>query len=178
MLNNGRFVGHVYRGHDPRWAFLPDSGDGAKAFGGRFNPKGMPALYTSLTFQGAWNEAQQGLALKSQPLTLCVYDVDCDNILDLSEPNQVTAQGITPDEFKGAWKCFSPTGSLVDSPTQRLSRKLCESGINGIIVPSFANGCTPGSKNLVFFNWSKTSPNQVIVIDDHQRLPGNQNSWR
>ncbi len=178
MLNNGRFTGHVYRGHDPRWAFLPDSGDGAKAFGGRFNPKGMPALYTSLSFQGAWNEAQQGLPLKSQPLTLCVYDVDCDNVLDLSEPDKVIAQGLALDEFKGAWKRFSPTGLLIESPTQKMARKLYNSGVNGIVVPSFANGSAPGSQNLVFFNWSRVRPNKVIAIDNHQRLPKNQNSWR
>ena len=41
-----KLTGFVYRAHNPRWAFAPDSGQGAASAGGRFNPVGMPALYT------------------------------------------------------------------------------------------------------------------------------------
>lgn len=72
-----RLTGLVYRAHNPRWAFGPDSGQGAAQTGGRFNRPGTPTLYTSLRFETAWLEAQQAFPFKAQPMTLCAYDVDC-----------------------------------------------------------------------------------------------------
>ncbi|KJG37767.1 hypothetical protein UA32_12500 [Photobacterium angustum] len=34
-----RLEGVVFRGHDPRWSFSSESGEGARRNGGRFNPK-------------------------------------------------------------------------------------------------------------------------------------------
>ncbi|MGB0496480.1 MAG: RES family NAD+ phosphorylase, partial [Kangiellaceae bacterium] len=47
------FNGIVFRAHNPKWAYQPDSGEGAARLGGRFNPKGTPAFYTSLSQIGA-----------------------------------------------------------------------------------------------------------------------------
>ena len=58
-----RLTGFIYRAHNPRWAFAPDSGQGAAFAGGRFNSVGMPALYTSLRFETAWLEAQQAFRI-------------------------------------------------------------------------------------------------------------------
>jgi RES domain-containing protein len=85
----------VYRAHDPKWAWAPESGAGAALYGGRFNPVGIDALYTSQTFQTAWLEAQQGLPYKAQPMTLCGYDIDCESILDLTDNAVRTANGVT-----------------------------------------------------------------------------------
>lgn len=65
-----RFIGLVYRAHNPRWAFAPNSGEGAALTGGRFNPPGVLALYTSLRFEIAWLEAQQAFPFKAQPMTM------------------------------------------------------------------------------------------------------------
>lgn len=81
-----RLTGLVYRAHHPRWAFAPDSGVGAAIDGGRFNSIGMPVLYTSRRFETAWLEAQQAFPFKAQPMTLCAYEVDCADILDLTDP--------------------------------------------------------------------------------------------
>ena len=81
-----RLQGTVWRAHNPRWSFAPESGDGAALHGGRFNRIGSPALYTSLRFETAWLEAQQGFAFKVQPLTLCAYAVDCADLADLTDP--------------------------------------------------------------------------------------------
>ena len=80
------FVGLVYRAHNPRWAFAPASGEGAARHGGRFNPRGTPALYTSLDPRTAWMEAQQGLPFKAQPMTLVGYRVGGERIVDLTDP--------------------------------------------------------------------------------------------
>ena len=87
-------TGFVYRAHNPRWAFAPDSGHGAALSGGRFNPVGMPALYTSLRFETAWLEAQQAFPFKAQPMTLCAYEVACADVLDLTDAATLAGEGI------------------------------------------------------------------------------------
>jgi RES domain-containing protein len=64
MPKFSHYQGMVYCAHDPRWACDLASGEGAKHKGGRFNPKGTKALYTSNTFEGAWDEAQLGFPKK------------------------------------------------------------------------------------------------------------------
>ena len=59
-----RFQGLCYRGHDPRWAFSPTSGEGAALHGGRFNPVGMPALYLALTIEGLFVEVSDAYGTK------------------------------------------------------------------------------------------------------------------
>ena len=67
-----RFRGVVYRAHDPRWSWAPLSGEGARLYGGRFNRRGVPALYTSLAMLTAiWESQPVGRPL--QPLLLCAY---------------------------------------------------------------------------------------------------------
>jgi RES domain-containing protein len=65
-----RFAGLAYRAHDPRWSFRPLSGEGAAVHGGRFNPRGTPALYLALDPMTAIKEASQGFAHKLEPCVL------------------------------------------------------------------------------------------------------------
>ena len=78
-----RFRGTCYRAHDPQWAFSPLSGEGARTHGGRFNPKGVPALYLALTLDGMFLEMAHGFAHRFDPLTVCSYDVDVQDVVDL-----------------------------------------------------------------------------------------------
>ena len=94
----------VYRAHHPRWSFDPHSGVGAARFGGRFNPVGTAALYTSLPLETAWLEAQQAFPFKAQPMTLCAYEVDCDGMLDLTNPATLAGFGITQDYLACPWE--------------------------------------------------------------------------
>ena len=64
---------------------------GAAVHGGRFNPKGVEALYLSLTIMTAIREASQGFAFKIEPYVLCSYDVDCTDIADLTDAIRVDA---------------------------------------------------------------------------------------
>lgn len=79
-----RFVGTCYRAHDPRWSFKPTSGEGAAIRGARFNPKGVPALYLGLSIMTAIKEISQGLPHRLDPTVLCSYDVDCEDVIDLT----------------------------------------------------------------------------------------------
>jgi RES domain-containing protein len=171
-----RLTRPVYRGHHPRWSFDPESGDGASRYGGRFNPPGIPALYTSLRPQTAWLEAQQSFPFKAQPLTLCAYDVDCTDLLDLTDAAVRSAVGTTIEELGCAWEEMVDSGST--PPSWRLMMRLRAENAAGIVVQSFAKGATDRDITVVFWDWSKTPPHQVRVIDDQARLPSNDRSWR
>lgn len=172
-----RLTGLVYRAHHPRWAFEPSSGRGAALHGGRFNPKGMEALYTARRLETAWLEAQQGFPFKAQPMTMCAYAVDCDDIVDLTDGAEVDRLEIVATDLSCAWEDLASRGQL--PPTWALARRLMQEGVAGILVPSFAPGAIPGvDVNAVFWRWSADPPHQVRVIDDAGRLPSNDRSWR
>ncbi|MBU2714220.1 RES family NAD+ phosphorylase [Zooshikella harenae] len=168
------FKGKVYRAHNPRWSFLPTSGEGAARHGGRFNPIGIPTLYTSERFETAWLEAQQGFPYKTQPLTLCTYQADCKRVLDLTQPGTLSAIGTSFNELASPWELIVVNGET--PPTWELAKKLIQHDVAGIRVQSFANNATAQDINWVFWSWEK-EPNTVVVIDDESRLPKNQKSW-
>jgi RES domain-containing protein len=166
----------AYRAHHPRWAWDPASGEGAKLYGGRFNRIGHTALYTSLRLETAWLEAQQGFAFKGQPMTMCAYHVDCEDVLDLRDGATLAACGIARDDLACPWEDLADRGEPV--PSWDLADRLLAVGTAAIVVPSFAHGAGPDDTNLVFWRWSRQPSCIVQVIDDHGRLPRNDASWR
>ena len=170
-----RLTGFVYRAHNPRWAFEPGSGLGAAMTGGRFNPVGMPTLYTALRFETAWLEAQQAFPFKAQPMTLCAYEVDCEDVLDLTDPVILAAHGIAAADLACPWKDLSTRG--IRPPSWDITARLVAAKTAGVIVPSFAKGATAADLNAVFWYWAADPPRQVRVIDDDRRLPKDARSW-
>lgn len=154
------------------WAYTPLSDEGAKQFGGRFNRSGTAALYTSLDFTTAWLEAQQGFPFKPQPLTLVAYRADCENIVDLCDPNILSLLGVRHSDLACAWEMMALTQQT--PPTWLLADRLLVEGIAGVVTRSFAPGCTDENRNLVLWQWSGAS---MQIIDDLSRLPKNQASW-
>jgi RES domain-containing protein len=59
MPDASRYAGLLYRALNPIRASDPLSGEGARLHGGRFNAKGRPALYTSLSVMTAVRESNQ-----------------------------------------------------------------------------------------------------------------------
>lgn len=171
-----RLTGLVYRAHHPRWAFSPISGEGAARHGGRFNPPGMPALYTSRRMQTAWLEAQQAFPFKAQPLTLCAYEADCTDVADLTQPADRAAWGVTPETLACPWEALAERRET--PPSWALARRLREQGVAAVIVPSFAASATPEDVNVVFWSWGPALPHRLAVIDDEHRLPRDESSWR
>ncbi len=169
-----RFQGICYRAHDPRWAISPVSGDGAALRGARFNSKGVAALYLSTSIEGAITEASQGFGHKIHPLTICSYEVDCADIVDLSNEDERREHGISLETMSCAW------ASALSENIQPASWTIYDalSGrFSGIIVPSFAHRANPAIRNLVLWQWSADMPHKVNVIDPNGRLPKNQKSW-
>lgn len=171
-----RLRGEVYRAHHPRWAYLPASGEGAALHGGRFNPRGVPALYTSRRLETAWLEAQQGFPFKAQPMTVCAYAVDCRDVLDLTDEAERGRHGVTLAELPCPWEDMASRG--LTPPSWTLAERLRGQGSAGIVVPSYAPGAGFLDVNAVFWRWSDAPPHQVRVVDDLGRLPRNDTSWR
>jgi RES domain-containing protein len=169
-------VGTCYRAHDPRWAFSPLSGDGAKVHGGRFNPKGMPALYLALTLEGMFIEMGHGLARRFEPLTVCTYDVDVDDIVDLTKDEGRSANRVTLDDLACAWA--ADVANKREPASWQLARRLIADGSAGLLVPSFAVGARTDMLNLVLWKWGANLPRRVEVHDPSGRLPKDQLSWR
>lgn len=165
----------VYRAHNPRWAFRPDSGKGAALHGGRFNPVGTEALYTSLRPETAWLEAQQAFPFKAQPMTVCAYEVDCEDIADLTDAASLARFGIAREDLSCAWEDIADRGGK--PPSWALAERLIETGCAGILVRSFAPGSGVDDVNAVFWRWSDRPPHRVRVIDDFGRLPKDDRSW-
>lgn len=170
-----KFQGTCYRAHDPRWSFKPISGVGATVHGGRFNPKGVEALYLSLTIMTAIREASQGFAFKIDPYVLCSYDVDCADIADLRKDAGRASHGIDLGEMACAW--FVDAAGGKEPPSWRIARKLMADGHAGTLVPSFAPGAADDDHNLVLWKWGARPPHKVTVFDPSGRLPKNQLSW-
>ena len=175
-LSFSRFDGLVYRAHHPAWAYDPESGEGARIHGGRFNRVGMPCFYAALSLETAWLEAQQGFAFKAQPLTICTYRAELDDILDLTDPGGRDAAKVTMAQLSCAWESLAADRKPV--PTWELADRLIAEGCAGVIVPSFATRATPEDRNLVLWSWSRKPPHCLQVIDDEKRLPRDQSSWQ
>ena len=170
-----RFQAPCYRAHDPKWAAEPLSGEGAASRGARFNQKGVPALYLSLSIEGAVHEAAQGFGHKLEPLTICLYEVDCQDIVDLrSDRSRATAK-VELAEMACAWLLDLASG--LEPASWRLARRLIADGAAGILVPSFANRARPDMTNLVLWTWGSDLPHKVEIHDPHGRLPKDRKSW-
>lgn len=171
-----RFEGRAYRGHDPQWAFAPLSGDGAAVYGGRFNPKGVAALYLALSPTGAINEVCQGLASRIAPMTLVEYEVDCTDIHDLTDAAARAALGIAKSDMACNWG----DEALIAGKTPAswaIAMSLIAGGAAGIIVPSYAQEAAADHRNLVLWKWGNRRPHRVRAYDPTGKLPANQLSW-
>jgi RES domain-containing protein len=109
-IPTAKFSGLVYRAHHPMWSYRPLSGEGAKKHGGRFNRLGDSALYTSLDPTTAWMEAQQSFPFKPQPMTLVAYQVNCNDLVDLTKATTLKALDLTKIELACAWEDMATQG--------------------------------------------------------------------
>jgi len=161
------FRGALYRALNPIYAREPMSGRGAELYGGRFNRKGTPALYTSLSIMTALREANQIGAL--QPTTLVSYDADIERVFDSRDEAALRAEEMDNAALADAtWRDqMKATG---EARTQAFARKLAAAGYHGLLVTSFAPGATNDDLNLVLWQWSDAAPCRLTLIDDEDRL--------
>ena len=162
-----RYHGLLYRALNPLYAREPLSGEGARRHGGRFNPKGMPALYTAQSVMTAIREANQIGTL--QPTTLVAYEADIGPIFDASDLAALATQGLEPADLAADdWRVRMLSEGK--APTQRLAERLKASGFAGMQVRSFARGATGADLNLVLWVWGRDMPAKLRVVDAAGRL--------
>ena len=162
-----RYSGLLYRALNPIHARTPLSGEGARRYGGRFNSRGMPALYTAQSVMTAIREANQIGTL--QPTTLVAYEADIRPIFDGTDAAALTAQGLDPAGLAtDDWRARM----LADgkAPTQELAERLKASGFAGMQVRSFAKGAGDDDLNLVLWVWGPDAPTELRLVDDEGRL--------
>lgn len=165
-----RFRGLAYRAHNPQWSWVPLSGDGARLHGGRFNRRGVPALYTSLAPWTAIREAQP-LGRPMQPLTLCAYEVDTEPVFDAMDDERLRVLGVAEADLAcPTWEAEMLAGSV--PATQALADRLIAAGYVGMQVRSFAAGAGPEDRNLVVWKWGDRLPARILLIDDEGLLSG------
>lgn len=161
------YSGRLYRALNPVYAREPMSGRGAELYGGRFNPKGMPALYASTSVMTALREANQVGDL--QPTTLVSYRAEIEAIFDAGNAVNLATMGLDGSTLAEAtWR--DQMRSAGEARTQRFARELVAQGYNGLLVPSFAKGAATGDLNLVLWRWSNVAPSRLELIDDEHRL--------
>lgn len=162
-----QYRGLLYRALNPIYARDPLSGEGARKHGGRFNPKGMPALYTAQSVMTAIREANQIGTL--QPTTLVAYEADIGPIFHATDAAELAKRGLTPADLAADdWRLRM----LADgkAPTQLLAERLKADGFAGMQVRSFAKGAGAADLNLVLWVWSPDPPTQLHLVDDEGRL--------
>jgi len=162
-----RHKGKLYRALNPIYAREPLSGRGAELYGGRFNRKGTPALYTSLSIMTALREANQVGNL--QPTTLVSYDADIEHAFDSRDEKallayQMDAAALADTTWRDQMKAAG------EARSQAFARRLLENGYDGLLVRSFAPGATIDDLNLVLWRWGPEPPARLQLIDDENRL--------
>ena len=163
-----RVQGVVYRAHDPRWAWSPLSGEGARRHGGRFNKPGVPTLYTSFSVSGAVREVSP-MGRRMQPLVLCAYEVDVALVVDALDSAEKEALGIIDADLDcPTWRLDLLAGRTPAS--HAVADRLMSDGFAGMRVRSYAEGGGERDVNLVLWRWGDSRPNRVALIDDDRRL--------
>ena len=165
-LKDGRYTGPLYRALNPVYAREPLSGRGAELYGGRFNAKGTPALYTALDPTTALREANQVGSL--QPTILVSYTADLGPIFDTRDQDGLEQYGMTEAMFaESAWRM-----KMLDSlsvQTQDFAGSLIADGFAGLLIRSFANGASATDFNIVLWSWNGDDC-RLAVMDDEDRL--------
>jgi RES domain-containing protein len=161
------YEGKLYRALNPIFAREPLSGQGAALYGGRFNPRGIPTLYASLSVMTALREANQVGSL--QPTTLVSYDAEIASVFDCRDESALAALGMTADLLAATtWRDEARTTG--EAKTQDFARRLMKAGHHGLLVRSFAPGSAAEDLNLVLWTWGDAAPSRLVLIDDEGRL--------
>lgn len=109
----------------------PYSGEGARLYGGRWNARGIPALYLACDPATAVAEFYQGLP---KPGTLAPY--------------RLSAGALVEHACTTAWKAMAARSRT--PPSWTLARELIAAGAQGALVPSAQNR---GGTCVILWDW-------------------------
>lgn len=154
------------------------SGHGAGAHGGRWNPRGLTAIYASLdpvtaTKESYYELLQAGLpATVIRPRVMVGLAIDLKQVLDLTDGRIRRSFGLTlADLIEEDWSAIQLSGE--EPWTQAIGRGAAEAGFEGILVPSARQ---LRGKNAVIFpgNLRRGSTVEAMAKED---LPPHPKEW-
>ncbi|MGZ8363202.1 MAG: RES family NAD+ phosphorylase [Caulobacteraceae bacterium] len=164
MIPTISLQGRYWRVLSPKWAHDPLSGSGAARNGGRWNRRGVPALYMSEHLETAIAEYQQELGVR--PGTFVAYEVTCGQIIDLTDPAIMEELELSPGDMVQPWR----RRLLIDGKPPRTWALADDLSMiaQGALVPS---AIQPGARNLVLWNWTGLSGAAVTPLDPNLEIP-------
>lgn len=145
------------------------SGAGAAKTGGRWNRRGLEAIYTSLDVETATFEAYQDFIYRGFPLTTITprvtagAKVTLGKVLDLTNSKILKKIGFTTKELTGEnWRALQKAGE--ESWTQAIGRGAYLAKFEGLLVPSARK---EAASNLVILpkRLAKTSKIEILGAD-------------
>lgn len=163
------FQGVVMRSAGMQLATAKDfaSGDGASANGGRWNPRGIKAIYASTTPATAVYEAYQNLLefgfapTSIRPRVFCGAEVQVRALLDMTDSGIRRRIGFTLAEILDEdWQTIQQEGD--ESWTQAVGRGAYEAGFEGLLVPSARH--RPDGVNVVIFPDNVRDESTIVLL--------------
>jgi RES domain-containing protein len=137
----------------------PLSTEGARLFGGRFNPVGTSALYLAgsptLAVAEALQLAEMFSVVSFNPRLLISIDVELSEVLDLTSAKNVGLLGLTETDLLAEWR-----DSSTASATQHIGAQAQDSGVEAILFPSRIE---LGVSNLCVFRENLRATSRLIV---------------
>lgn len=154
------------------------SGEGAAKMGGRWNPRGIRAVYGSLDVITATCEAYQNFVDYGFPLSnvlprvMAGAEADLQAVLDLTKTVQRRKLGVPlRDLVNDDWHKCQAEGK--DSTTQIIARACHFLKLEGLLVPSARR---KGGQNLVIFP-DRLLPGSSLKLLGAKDLPPHPEDW-
>lgn len=161
-----------FRSTNLRYVNDPISALGSAIVGGRFNPKKLEALYTSLEIETMIAEMQHyahtdpRLAGRFRPSSILTLESSNIRALDLTNTDIQTLLGTNPQELSGHFIRMQNRG--FESPTQLLGRLNIEHGFFDAFIAESARA--DNGKNLIVFPSVASQHNCTITLFDPENV--------
>lgn len=175
-----RLTATGFRSVGTRYANETDllSGAGAGNHGGRWNPRGFPAIYASFNPVTAVKEAYHGFfeagfsARTIRPRVFAGLAIRLELVLDLTDRHVRRALGFTvKDLIMEDWEAIQEAGQ--EAWTQAIGRGAAHAGFEGLLVPSARD---PHGRNVVIFPRNLRAGSNVEPVAKAD-LPPHPSEW-
>lgn len=159
----------LYRALHPAWAFAPLEGRGASINGGRWNRKGVKAIYLATDPMTAVREYNQDLQFL--PVTLAQYRLTNARIADL-DASELLGIHVASAIHAVAWRAMNFTGS---GTTPMVSGGRLDQRWLAWWRVSFSNNTNRSLHCPVVLEPKRGR--EPCLVDPDARLPKDQDSW-